>query len=200
MNSYVLVRRSRSLSSTFLVVACLAGCATPSAPPALEQPPTPVAATSAPAPGPAATDSSPDPKALLQQLSVALGALPARVAGTDDGRIHITVPSDLSFALNQADVGPDFDPVLDALADSLRQHPGAMVHIVGHTDSSGRAASNLALSLRRAESTRDALIARQVGAERLSVAGMGQDEPIADNRSAQGRAMNRRVEIFITPQ
>lgn len=200
MNSSVLVRRSRFLSSTCLVVACLAGCATPSDPPVLEQVPSPVPATGAPAQVPVEASSNPDPKTLLRQLSEALGALPARVAGTDDGRIHITVPSDLSFALNEADIGPDFDPVLDALADSLRRHPGAMVHIVGHTDSSGRAAGNLALSLRRAESTRDALAARQVGAERLSVAGLGQEEPIADNRSAQGRAMNRRVEIFIVPQ
>lgn len=200
MSSFVLVRHGRFLSTTCLAIAFLGGCATPSDPPTPVQAPSSAPATSEPAPATAAPDSSPDPKALFQELREAFATLPAQMAETSDGRIHITVPSDLSFALNQADVGPDFDPVLDALADSLRRHSGAMVHIVGHTDSSGRAAGNLALSLRRAESTRDALVARQVGAQRLSVAGMGQEEPVGDNRSVQGRAMNRRVEIFIVPQ
>lgn len=200
MSSFVLVRHGRFLSTTCLAIACLGGCATPSDPPAPVQAPSTAPASSESAPATAAPDSSPDPKALFRELSEDFANLPAQMAETGDGRIHITVPSDLSFALNQADVGPDFAPVLDALAESLRRHPGATAHIVGHTDSSGRAASNLALSLRRAERTRDALIARQVGADRLSVAGAGQEEPIADNRSAQGRAQNRRVEVFIVPQ
>lgn len=201
MNTSVLIRRSRFLSTTCLVVAGLAGCATPSAPPAaVPAPPAALAATTPEAPASATADTRPDPKALFKQLSGALGDLPAQVAEMDDGRIHITVPSDLSFALNQAEVGPDFAPVLDAMAHSLRNHPQATADIVGHTDSSGRAATNQALSLRRAENTRDALIARQVAPERLSVRGVGPDEPIADNRTAQGRAMNRRVEIFILPQ
>jgi outer membrane protein OmpA-like peptidoglycan-associated protein len=69
--------------------------------------------------------------------------------------------------------------------------------IEGHTDSTGSADYNLGLSLRRAESIRDALIASGVGEERLLAAGYGSRFPVADNETDEGRARNRRVEIVI---
>ena len=88
-------------------------------------------------------------------------------------------------------------PVLDQIADSLNRYPATRAEIVGHTDTSGRPASNMALSLKRAESTRDELVKRQVAADRLSVKGMGAAEPAADNKTREGRATNRRVELFL---
>jgi outer membrane protein OmpA-like peptidoglycan-associated protein len=72
-----------------------------------------------------------------------------------------------------------------------------IVRIVGHTDSTGSDAVNDPLSLRRAESVRNYLSDRGVGAGRIEVAGRGSREPVASNDTAEGRAKNRRVEIFL---
>lgn len=176
--------------------ALLSACAAaPEPAPVPSAPPPAVVAAPEPAPAPAPT---PDPQAQFKELQQSLASAAVGVEALADGRIRISVPSDLSFALGQAEPQPAMAPLLDQLAASLIRFPGKRVEIVGHTDTSGRPASNMALSLRRAESTRDQLVARQVPAERLTVKGMGQDEPVADNRTREGRSANRRVEIFVS--
>ncbi len=69
--------------------------------------------------------------------------------------------------------------------------------IIGHTDNTGTNAINDPLSVNRAASVRQYLAARGVDPARITIDGRGSHEPIADNSSAQGRAMNRRVEIFV---
>jgi outer membrane protein OmpA-like peptidoglycan-associated protein len=71
------------------------------------------------------------------------------------------------------------------------------VRIVGHTDSSGNDAINNPLSVQRAASVRDYLVARGVVSNRIVIDGRGSREPVADNNSAAGRAQNRRVEAFM---
>ena len=71
------------------------------------------------------------------------------------------------------------------------------MRIIGHTDSTGTDAINDPLSLQRAESTRNYLTARGVGGTRIQVQGMGSRQPIASNNTAEGRAKNRRVEIYV---
>ena len=71
------------------------------------------------------------------------------------------------------------------------------VRIIGHTDNRGSDAINNPLSVNRAASTRDYLVDRGVQASRISIDGRGSREPVADNSTASGRAMNRRVEIFV---
>ena len=72
------------------------------------------------------------------------------------------------------------------------------VKITGHTDSSGAAEYNQTLSVKRAEAVRDYLISLGADASKMEVAGMGEDKPIADNKTAGGRANNRRVEVEVT--
>lgn len=85
------------------------------------------------------------------------------------------------------------------LADWMAANPEATVELVGHTDGSGKADANIALSLARAEATRDALVALGVAADRMTVRGAGPEEPLASNDTPEGRAQNRRVEVILTP-
>ncbi|MNS75740.1 Peptidoglycan-binding protein ArfA [compost metagenome] len=71
------------------------------------------------------------------------------------------------------------------------------MRIIGHTDSTGNDGINDPLSLARAESTRNYLTSRGVNGSRIQVQGMGSRQPIATNDTAEGRARNRRVEIFV---
>jgi outer membrane protein OmpA-like peptidoglycan-associated protein len=82
-------------------------------------------------------------------------------------------------------------------ATGLRNNANAEVKIIGHTDSTGTDAINNPLSVERAASTRDYLIARGVRATAFNIDGRGSREPVADNSSDAGRAQNRRVEIFV---
>jgi outer membrane protein OmpA-like peptidoglycan-associated protein len=81
----------------------------------------------------------------------------------------------------------------------LNDYEKTYVDVVGHTDSTGRADYNQQLSVRRAQSVADYLMSREVIPERLVVTGRGQTQPIASNETPEGRALNRRVEIVLTP-
>lgn len=117
------------------------------------------------------------------------------VAKTADNQLKVNVPSDLSFAIGRADLNPSLRPVLDQFAQGLDKT--VLVSIVGHTDSSGSDAINDPLSLERARTVRDYLEDRGVPASRMMIEGRGSRQPMADNGSDAGRAMNRRVEIFL---
>lgn len=114
--------------------------------------------------------------------------------------IRLQAPENITFDTNRADVKPQFQPVLSQLAQSIQQYPGTVVHIEGHTDSTGAAAYNQTLSENRAASVRSYLIQRGVDANRLAAVGYGMTRPIADNGTPEGRAQNRRVEVLIVPQ
>jgi outer membrane protein OmpA-like peptidoglycan-associated protein len=101
----------------------------------------------------------------------------------------------VNFATGRASLLPGSGSVLDEVALSLREWPEVTVEIQGHTDSRGGYDLNMNLSRRRAETVRQYLIDKGVSPERLTANGYGPDRPIADNRSADGRARNRRVEI-----
>lgn len=117
------------------------------------------------------------------------------VARTADNQLKVNLPGDLSFDTGRAAIKPDMAPILSKFAQGL---DGTMrVHIVGHTDSQGSDAVNNPLSRERAEAVRDYLVAQGVAAPRIEVEGKGEHQPIADNATAEGRAKNRRVEIFL---
>ena len=105
---------------------------------------------------------------------------------------------DVLFAFDKADLSPQAAPRLDKLARFLMQFPERKVLIEGYTDSVGAEGYNLSLSERRAQAVRDALAQRGVDSARVAARGYGKVHPVADNNSADGRAMNRRVEIVIT--
>ena len=119
------------------------------------------------------------------------------VTRTADNQLRLNVPNDISFDTNSYLIKQQLRSVLDPFAASLAGDPGAIVSIVGHTDSTGSAAINNPLSVERAQSVRDYLVARGVSPIRIETSGRGEREPIADNASEAGRAHNRRVEIFL---
>lgn len=104
---------------------------------------------------------------------------------------------DVLFAFDKAELSAQAAPRLDKLAGFLMQFPERHMLIEGYTDSVGNEAYNLSLSERRAQAVRDALVQRGVASARISARGFGKAHPVADNGSADGRAMNRRVEIVI---
>ncbi len=119
------------------------------------------------------------------------------ISQTSDNQLKVDIPADVSFDVGRHAIKPNMRPVLDRLAATLNQHPVTTVTIIGHTDSTGSDSVNDPLSINRAASTRDYLVQRGVSAQRIAVDGRGSRQPVADNTTAAGRAMNRRVEIFI---
>jgi len=111
--------------------------------------------------------------------------------------IRMYAPENVTFDFDRANIKPQFQQVLDYLANSLGQYPDTMLSIEGHTDSVGSAQYNQGLSDRRANSVRNYLMSRGVSPNRMRAIGYGESRPIADNGSASGRAQNRRVEFVI---
>jgi outer membrane protein OmpA-like peptidoglycan-associated protein len=101
----------------------------------------------------------------------------------------------VSFGFDRAEVTDDSTVVLDVAAEHLRQCEDIAVRIDGHTDSVGDEAYNRTLSERRAEAVRKFLVGAGIGADRLTVRGLGESAPIAPNDTEEGRALNRRVEL-----
>jgi len=132
-----------------------------------------------------------------EQMETATEGTGVTVSQTEDNRLKLDIPSDISFDTNRYDIKADFRPILDQFASTLQDNPAALVQIVGHTDSTGSDAINNPLSVNRAASTRDYLAARGVASNRISIDGRGSREPIATNDTVEGRAKNRRVEIFV---
>jgi OOP family OmpA-OmpF porin len=89
-------------------------------------------------------------------------------------------------------------PLLSEVAQALKDNPTIQVEIQGHTDSQGSDRANLRLSQKRAESVRSYLVQKGVARDRMVPKGYGETVPIADNRTAEGRSQNRRVEFVIT--
>jgi outer membrane protein OmpA-like peptidoglycan-associated protein len=115
-------------------------------------------------------------------------------------QIVLVMPSDVTFAVDQSDVQPQFTRVLDDVARTLNAYPQTTIDVVGHADSSGPDAYNQSLSERRASSVAGYLVgAGRVLGDRIFVAGMGERQPVADNGTAEGRSQNRRVEIVLRP-
>lgn len=113
--------------------------------------------------------------------------------------LTLNMPGNVTFALNSAKLNPQFDDVLDKLANTLLEYNQTVIQIAGHTDSTGSHDYNMRLSLQRAESVKAYLVSRGVPPARLVTVGAGPDYPIASNATEEGRAQNRRVEITIVP-
>jgi outer membrane protein OmpA-like peptidoglycan-associated protein len=133
-------------------------------------------------------------KATMEQATQGTGV---SVTQTADNQLKLDIPSDISFDTGRYDIKPSLRPILDRFATTLNHNPVSTVTIIGHTDSTGSDAVNGPLSVNRADATRDYLVARGVAMNRIAIDGRGSREPVADNNSNAGRAMNRRVEIFV---
>jgi len=114
-----------------------------------------------------------------------------------DGSLKVNIPSNVSFDTDKAVLKPALLPVLDSVARALSQHPELRAKAVGHTDSTGSAAHNQTLSENRARSVTDYLARQGVAPARMTIEGRAARDPIADNTTAEGRAANRRVEVYL---
>jgi outer membrane protein OmpA-like peptidoglycan-associated protein len=101
----------------------------------------------------------------------------------------------INFDTGKSDIKPESRPIIDQVVALLKANPGLKLSIEGHTDNVGTPQENKTLSEQRARSMMNAIVSQGIAAARLSAVGWGQDRPIADNRSEEGRAKNRRVEI-----
>ena len=134
--------------------------------------------------------------ARAEQLATKLTELEARK--TTRG-IVLTL-SDVLFDVGKADLKASSMDMMMQLAQYLQEYPDRTVMIEGFTDSSGSAAFNMDLSMRRAQSVRDALVLRNVTSDRIRIRGFGEKFPVASNNTAYGRQQNRRVEIIISDE
>lgn len=101
----------------------------------------------------------------------------------------------INFDTGKADLKQDGVATVKEIAAMMKANPTLKLGVEGHTDNVGDAASNKKLSEARARSVTSAIVAAGVDAARLSATGFGQERPVADNRTEEGRAKNRRVEL-----
>lgn len=113
--------------------------------------------------------------------------------------IQLIMASDVTFKTNQADVRSSFYPTLNSVATVLKKYNNTSITITGFTDNVGNAAYNQDLSERRAESVGSFLVSQGISPNRINTQGRGMRNPIASNATAEGRALNRRVEITLRP-
>jgi outer membrane protein OmpA-like peptidoglycan-associated protein len=159
----------------------------------------PAAPAPAPTPVPAPADSAPAPTAdTLHRLVPVIPAPPADADG-DHPLFTAAAPvltlRDVQFESGKAVMIGSSLPVLDSIARQLLALPDEAIEVSGHTDSSGVYRRNVTLAQARAEAVRQYLYQRGVPLERMTARGFGPDRPVTSNRTPDGRALNRRVEL-----
>ncbi len=148
----------------------------------------------------AAPETTPEESA--SPVAADTGAAPAEVAEPDrcaEQSRSILGDAQISFARDRASLNRASRELLDALAAALGACPNLKIDITGHTDAAGGAAANRRLSLARARAVGDYLGAAGVDAARITTSGAGESQPLVSNRTAEGRARNRRIEFEFTP-
>jgi OOP family OmpA-OmpF porin len=101
----------------------------------------------------------------------------------------------INFDTGKSAIKPESMPIVEQIAALMKAHTDLKLSIEGHTDNVGTAASNKTLSEQRAKAVLDAVVKQGIAVNRITAIGWGQDKPVADNRTEEGRAKNRRVEI-----
>jgi len=120
-----------------------------------------------------------------------------QVSRTEEGRIDLIMPGNITFDVSSSAVQASFKPTLASVAKVLAEYEDTLVTISGHTDSSGSDDFNQLLSEQRATAVADIILQSGIVVERVAAIGYGENQPIADNSTANGRAENRRVEISL---
>lgn len=113
--------------------------------------------------------------------------------------ILLNMPGNVTFSTDSADISSDFYPVLDSVALVLNEFNQTYIDVVGFTDNTGSYEHNQQLSERRATSVARYLESREVVGHRIATRGRGPNDPVASNDTPEGRALNRRVQIVLTP-
>jgi outer membrane protein OmpA-like peptidoglycan-associated protein len=113
--------------------------------------------------------------------------------------ITLNMPGNITFATNSADLNSGFFPVLDSVSKVVNEFNQSVIEVAGHTDSTGSDAYNQSLSERRAAGVAAYLRSHNVRADRIIEVGLGETRPVASNDTADGRQLNRRVELTLVP-
>ncbi len=158
-----------------------AGCATqeepkPAPQPQQVPPPPPPKPAPAPAPKPEAKKEAPKPKPVAEK---------------------VTFAADVTFDFDKASIKPEGRAKLDDLANKVKSINLEVVIAIGHADAIGSDAYNQSLSVRRAEAVKAYLVSKGLEGNRVYTEGKGEKQPVADNKTADGRAKNRRTEIEV---
>src|SRR5712671_7595401 len=132
----------------------------------------------------------------LDKQAQELKAVAENTKRTEDG-ILVDLKSKLLFNSDSSVLKPEAVEQIAKLGDILAKYPEDRIRVQGHTDSTGSVSHNEELSMRRAQSVREVLVSRGVKPGQMLVEGVGEAHPIADNKTATGRAQNRRVELHI---
>lgn len=114
--------------------------------------------------------------------------------------LRLVMPGNITFQTDSYNLRSDVYPVLNSVGEVLARYADTTLRVTGHTDSTGSRGYNQELSEERARSVSDYLVTRDIDSSRLLVQGAGQTEPVATNDTEQGRAQNRRVELFVLPK
>lgn len=128
----------------------------------------------------------------IKNIRIAKGAVPLYDRMMTDGKI---ITYGITFDVGKSTIKPESMGEINRIAKLMADNPDLKFSVEGHTDATGNAASNQTLSEARSRAIVDKLAELGVASERLSASGKGQDNPIADNNTDEGRAKNRRVEF-----
>jgi outer membrane protein OmpA-like peptidoglycan-associated protein len=120
-----------------------------------------------------------------------------QVERLQDDLLRVSVASEASFGFDSAELRPEFKPTLNQVAAVVRDDPKFGILVIGHTDSIGSDAYNQRLSERRAQAVVSYLNGQGVASHQIGAEGRGKTEPRASNATEEGRAQNRRVEIYM---
>jgi outer membrane protein OmpA-like peptidoglycan-associated protein len=130
----------------------------------------------------------------------ALADCESAVVKREGNVLTISLKTDAGFGTGSSNVHPEAYKELDQIARIMVDYPQTTIMIEGHTDNTGSETFNILLSERRANHIKHHFLQRGVSTKRIAVVGVGEARPIATNTTAQGRQMNRRVEIIIQPR
>jgi OOP family OmpA-OmpF porin len=151
-----------------------------------------VAPKAAPAPAPAAAPAAPVAEAAAAPKAAAPAPAPAPVAAA-----KVTYAADAFFDFDKSVLKPEGKAKLDDLVGKVKDINLEVIIAVGHTDSVGSDAYNQKLSVKRSEAVKAYLVSKGIEKNRVYTEGKGEKQPVADNKTSDGRAKNRRVEIEV---
>lgn len=138
-------------------------------------------------------------------MDVQEAKLRQKLAGTgvsvtrDGDNLILNMPSNITFAVDSADISGDFFAVLDSVTLVVNEYDKTLIEVMGHTDSTGSNEYNQGLSERRANSVASYFRSRDIDPLRIGSYGYGENYPVASNDTREGRSLNRRVEIALVP-
>jgi len=136
----------------------------------------------------------------VQTANNRINTLETRVNNIGPSEVNYTetAKESVTFTVGSAVLSAQAKSALDKIAGDMgTQRTGYMIEIQGFTDSTGSEQYNIGLSQRRAESVERYLVSKSIPLYRISIVGLGEENPVADNKSSQGRSQNRRVEIRV---